>query len=451
MKNMKMLPVPSELLAGFDPSAMTLNRSHKTKSAVLPKVTAAQLKTLKMTDPELFVMLLLATVGMVSVPQMRALLTAVPSPTSPTGFGGMMSEFQRRFGVTFDPHKAVGHLHNEDAAINFMYRLAKKNLVRTVLQGGNVRVRAELAGRGVEVAFMLTNFGAAVLLRLSTRDDLTVQDIKFCVHDSKIGLDTQTHDLGVSAYLTGLCVASAHYSNRAEKPTIHDVVQVIGDGHDFEVHGVKVFRPDLSVVQFISRVHIPLYLEWNTDNSTTVTIAKKVKAYLQLMLNNTEPWAYGRPWLVFATPTEGQLPRYQKAVREAVEFSGLMNASTYNPLEFAGIAVCTYEDLGRRSAVGSVYRVFDFNARKFTDEKFSLVSLCKENYTKNADKPVEEPKALPPQWNKVIEAVGEEVANGANPPEWTKDRKGAASRLIGHFEDLSTTTPPVALVLNGGE
>ena len=395
MKNIKMRAVPEDKIAGFDPSAMKLNRSHKTKTDALRKVTPAQIKALKLKDNELFVMLLLASVGMVSHAQIKALMTIVPEGATRTGFDGMMSEFQRRFGITFDPRKAVGTQHSEDTTSNFIWRMAsKKNLVKTVLQGGNVHVSSELAGQGVEVAVMLTNFGASVLLALTTRKDLTVSDIKFCVHNSRIGLDTQIHDLGASSFLTGICVASALNTHHETNPIICDVVQTIGDGKNFEVNGVTVFRPDLSIIQFIQSVHIPFYLEWNTEKSSSKSVIKKTKAYLQLMMNTTEKWAYGRPWLIFAIRSGESIGLYQKAIREGVDFTGLLNARTYNPLEWAGIAVATYGDLGALSPIGGVYRVFDFKTSKLSDEKFTLVSLCQKNYLA-AEKVVETPRATP--------------------------------------------------------
>ena len=448
VKNVKMPAVPNELIASFNPSALSLGRSHKTKRDVLPKVDAVRMKSLKVRDFDRFVMLLLATVGMVSNSQMKALLTCVPAgKDSPIGFEGMTSDLMTRFGVTFDMRRAIGQLHNPDAAYMALRRMAKKGLARTVLQGQNVQVQTDLAGRGVEVAWVLTPLGAAVLLRLTTKKELTVDDLRFNIHDNRVALITQAHDLGVSSFLTGLCVGAAYYSNR-EKPIRVDVVRVVGDGKDFVMNGKK-FRPDLSVVLFIQKVFVPLFIEWNNDNTTNQNITDKTVRFQRLMLDApAEAWSAGRPWLIFTSPTEGRVESHEKAIREAAKRTGLLAASTYDPMDWAGIAVCTFEDLGRFSPYGAIYRLFDYSTGKLTGDKYTLVSLHRSEV---AAAPAEEPRnALPPQWTKVVEAVREEADNGANPPEWTKSRRGAAAPLIGHIEDEAASAPLVGYILNGG-
>jgi len=472
--NVKMSPVPSELIAEFDPSALTVRKSHTTKKSALLKVDAARLKALKLKDFDRFIMLLLAAVGMMSNTQMKALLTCVPSPSSPIGFEGMMSNLQTRFGIALNIRKAIGRIHNPDAAYLALRRLAKKGLVRTVLQGQNVAVRTELAGRGVEVGWMLTPLGAAVLLELTirkkTEHPLTVEDIKFCVHESRVGLDTQTHNLGVASFLTGLCVGAAYYNNREVKPIQVDVTQVIGDGKDFEIDDVKVFRPDLSVVAFIKSVNISLFLEWETDKSTATTAEKKCKAYMRLVINAPAgSWSAGRPWLVFVIPSAGRAKGYQTAIHKAAEFVGLMNAQTYDAMDFARVAVCTYEDLGQSSPYGAIYRIFDYDTGKLSDEKFTLVSLHANAKNERSSTRECVPPAVPVRpsreelivgmYNTVDEegrrpsyaAIAKEV--GVRPERISqiiKKHQGASAPLIGHIEESCASSPLIGYATAGG-
>jgi len=396
--NIKMLPVPPELIADFDPSALTVRRSHKSKKDALLVVDDARLEALNIDDFDRFLMVLLAAVKMASGTQMRALLTCVPTTTAPIGFEGFVNDLAERFGITLNVREAVGRIHNKDAAYNALLRVMKKGLIRTILQGQNVQVRSELAGCGVEVAWMLTPLGASVLLKMTTNESLTYEDIKYCTHESQIGLDTQTHDLGVSAFLTGLCVGSAYYNNRdngdyyqtePREPINVGISQVVGDGHDWEAEGRK-FRPDLTAVVFIHKVLVALFLEWNTERTSTQNVEKKTATYMRLMLDTTDPkLTANRPWLLFACPTEGRVKGYETAIRNAARFIGFLSASTYDPMGIAKVAVCTFEDLGRLSPYGSIYRVFDYQSGKFGDDKVTLVSLHNK---KREKRPVIQPE-----------------------------------------------------------
>lgn len=432
--NIKMNPVPHEMIADFDPSAMTLYRSTQNAKASLPKMDAARLKALRLNDFDKFVMLLLAAVHMVSNAQMKAILTAVPSPESPVGFEGMASDLMERFGVAFNIHKAIGHLHNKDAAYQALNRLAHRGLVRTILQGRNVRVRTELAGLGVTAGWGLTPLGAAVILFLTNKSglpvvrdaegkvvsnpNLTVDDLKFVVHESKVGLDRQVHDLGVSAYLTGLMVGASYYCNREKKPLAVDVCQVIGDGRDFDINGTKMSRPDLSVVVFIRSVFIPLLLEWDTQHTTDKKVTEKANAHMRLMVEGTQDWKAGKPWLVFACP-ESKVKNHERAIRLAAKNRGLLEARTYDPMDTAGIVVCSHEDLGGLSPYGAIYRVFDYKTGKLSEDKFTLVSL------KRARKGAEVPASVEP-------THGEPVGEKSCPREWWQMKKGASSALVGY-------------------
>jgi len=420
MKNIPMNPVPHDLIAEIDPSAMTLNRSHIAKKSSLPKMDAARLKALKLSDADKFVMLLLATVNIVSNPQIKAILTAVPTPQSPVGFEGMTSDLMVRYGVAFNIKKALGRLHNPMSAYMFMNRLARKGIVRTVLAAGNVRVRAELAGKGVGTGWVLTALGAAAILELTNNEDLTVDDIKFNAHETQIGLDTQIHDLGVSAYLTGLMVGASHYCNR-QKPITVDVCQVVGDGRDFEVNGTKMSRPDLSVVVFIKSVFIPLFLEWNTFRSSKATIQKKANAHMRLMIEGTNAWKSGRPWLILSCPSEGKVKSYETAIRAAARERGLLQARTYDPMDYAAIALVTHKDLGLLSPYGAVYRVFDYTTGKLTSDKYTLVSL------KRASKSAEVLADTEP-------ADKEPVPDKSCPKEWWELKRGASAPLVGYVD-----------------
>lgn len=447
IKNVPMPSVPSELIADFDPSALTLNRSKRSRKSSLPKVDEARLKALRLNDFEKFVMVLLAAVNLVSNTQMKAILTCVPAPSSPVGFEGAMSDLMERFGVAFNIKKAVGGLHNKDAAYQAMNRLAHKGLVRALLQGQNVRVRAELAGKGVEVGWALTPLGAAVLLALTIKqglplvtDDegnvihnpnLTLDNIKFAAHESQIGLETQVHDLGVSAYLTGLFVGASHFCNRDNKPITVDVCQIVGDGKDYDINGTKISRPDLAAVVFIKSVFIPLFVEWNTSRSTQDLIRKKSEAHIRLMTEGNNKWLSGRPWLIHTCPTEDKVKGYETAIRTAARNRGMLNpySSDYDPTDWAGIAVCVHEDIGKHSPYGAIYRVFDYKTGKLTDEKFTLVSLYRTKVVRPVD---EEPK------------VEEPTPQNSAPSEWWKMKKGATTALVGYREDQMEITPASA-------
>jgi hypothetical protein len=440
IKNVPMNPVPHDIIADIDPSAMTLYRSTNTKKNSLPKMDTQRLKSLELADFDKFIMLLLATVSIVSNPQIKDILTCVPTATSPIGFEGMMSDLMGRYGVAFNIKNVVGRLHNKDAAYKAMNRLARKGIVRTVQHGGNVRIRAELAGKGLETGWMLTKLGAAALLALTikqglpvVRDDegkviqnpnLTVADIKFNANGNTIGLDTQIHDLGVSAYLTGLMVCAAYYCNRNPKPINVDVCQVVGDGHDWEVNGTKMSRPDLSVVVFIRSMFIPLFLEWN-NRTTPATIKKKANAHMRLMIEGTNAWQAGRPWLILTCPTEGKngkvVKSCEKAIRDAARERGLLNTRTYDAMDYAAIAVVTHTDLGALSPYGAVYRIFDYKSGKLTDEKFTLASL------KRASKSVEVPVEVEPSHK-------EPTPDKSCPREWWELKRGASAPLVGYVD-----------------
>jgi hypothetical protein len=399
-------------------------------------MTTERLKSIRVRDFDKGVMLLLATVGMMSNSQMKAVLTAVPDKNSPTGFEGLLSNLGERYGIALNARKCFGGLHSESAAYMKLRTSAQKGLVRTIQQGGTARVQATLAGGGVEVGWALTKLGAAVILALTIRDDLTVDDIRFWASDHDVALTSQIHDIGVSSFLAGLMVGAAYYNNRQTNPIHIDVCQAVGDGHDFVVNGRK-FRPDLSCVTFIKSVFVPLFLEWDTGRTSDSSITDKCQRYMRLMLDAPQgSWTAGRPWLVMATPNDTRVRHHEKAIQKAAKSVGLTTAQSYDPMDWCGIAVCSHKDLGQSSPYGAIYRIFDYKTGKLSDDKFTLVSLYR---TKVERVTVEEPVA---EGTVPVRTV---------PPEWAQMKKGATTALVGYREDQIEITPASANIGWGHE
>lgn len=431
MKNISIQEPPRELLATIDPSLIKYARDKKTKREALPHVDTATIKKLRLRDFDKALMVLLATVGMMTTSQLRALLTCVPSEEAPIGFEGMLSDLMERYGVAFNSRKVFGGLHSDQAAYLKMRSCAQKGLVRTVMQGGTAAVQTELKGGGVEVVWMLTPLGAAAILNLSIKDNLSVDDIRFCIHDTKVALVSQIHDIGVSAYLTALCVGSSWYNNREEKPIQVDICQVVGDGHDFTTNGKK-FRPDLSVVTFIKSVFIPTMIEWDTGRTSRDSIEDKAFRFQQLMLNATDgSWSAGRPWLVFATTSDAKAKVHETAIRNAARKAGLMNKDYAS--DWAGIVITTHKDIGQHSPYGAIYRVFDYETGKFGSDKYTLVSLYR---AKRETLPVVDESGT-------AEAP---VPEHTMPPEWVTMKKGASTALVGYRDDEIEITPASASI-----
>lgn len=429
MKNIRVPEPPKEVLASIDPSLVRYNRDKRTKRESLPKMDTARLKQLRLRDFDKAVLVLLSTVGMMSTSQLKALLTCVPDETSPIGFEGVLGNLMERYGVAFNTRKVFGGLHSDQAAYLKLYSAAKKGLIRTVMQGGTAAVQTELKGGGVEVVWMVTPLGAAALLQLSIKEDLTVDDIRFCVSDTKVALVSQIHDLGVSSYLTALMVGSAWYNNR-ENPVLVDIVQAVGDGHDFISNGKK-FRPDLSVVTFFKSVFIPTMVEWDTGRTSKQNVEDKAERFMRLLLNaSVDSWSAGRPWLVFCTTSNAKAKVHETSIRNAAKRVGLMHKDYAQ--DWAGIVVCTHSDIGAHSPFGSIYRVFDYETGKLSEEKFSLVSLYR---TKVSRPTVESPR---------VDA--ESVPARTLPPEWAQMKKGASTALVGYRDDEIEITPASASI-----
>jgi len=143
---------------------------------------------------------------------------------------------------------------------------------------------------------------------------------------------------------------------------------------------------------------------------------------MRLMTEGTNKWLSGRPWLIHTCPTEEKVKGYETAIRTAARNRGMLNiySEDYDPMDWAGIAVCVHEDLGKHSPYGAIYRVFDYKSGKLSDEKFTLLSLYRTKVNRPA---VEEP------------TVEEPVPAKSVPPEWAQMKRGASTALVGYRDD----------------
>lgn len=376
MKNITFPSIPSELLEDINPANMKFVRNQTSKRKSVPKVTDAELKKMRLTDREKFLLVYLAAYGMVGNPSITTLLTCPQTGDGDKGFSTAMSELMSRYGVVFDPKKVFGTVTKKQNVYEKL-RLASKRhgLFRTVLQSsGNVVADTALKAGGLRSGWVLTPRGVAVLLKISTRDDLTIDEIRFTQDDHHVSIVNQIHELQVSDFLTMLLMGANYYTTKG-LPT--EVVKAVGDGTDFEFSGKK-FRPDLSGVVSIKNHLVPFMLEWDSGTTKPSDLPSKVERFCRLMVHvPDDKWSSGRPWLLMVHPnTTSAINGHSKAIKEAVKKVQVADKSWAS--EWCGIATCTHTDLGDRGIYGNIWRVWDYSENALTEEKYSLVSLSRK-------------------------------------------------------------------------